>query len=88
MAANPEDVALEIDVRATQSLLASAEPCCLLDCREPAECAIVRLEGAVPVPMGEIPARIGELDAATARNLVTAGRNNAEYGDCGEASKR
>ena len=70
MAANFEDVALEIDVRATESLLDSAEPCCLLDCREPAECAIVCLEGAVRIPMGEIPSRVGELAGFQNQRLI------------------
>lgn len=32
-----------------------------LDVREPAEHAIARIEGAVLVPMREVPARLGEL---------------------------
>ncbi|MBL8878870.1 MAG: hypothetical protein JNG88_07100 [Phycisphaerales bacterium] len=34
----------------------------LLDCREPDEVAICRIDGARHVPMGEIPARLSELD--------------------------
>ena len=34
----------------------------LLDVREPEEVAIVCLEGAVHIPMGDIPGRIHELD--------------------------
>jgi len=36
----------------------------LLDVREPWECAIARLPGCVQIPLGELPARWGELDAA------------------------
>ena len=34
----------------------------LLDCREPWEYQTARMEGAVNIPMGEIPARVQELD--------------------------
>lgn len=34
----------------------------LLDVREPEEVAIVRLPGAVHIPMGEVPGRLHELD--------------------------
>jgi len=34
----------------------------LLDVREPEEVAIVRLSGAVHIPMGEVPGRLHELD--------------------------
>jgi len=34
----------------------------LLDVREPAEVAVAAVAGAVHIPMGEIPARLAELD--------------------------
>ncbi len=34
----------------------------LLDCREAMELEIARIEGALHIPMGEIPTRIAELD--------------------------
>lgn len=34
----------------------------LLDVREPWEVATARIEGSLPIPMGEIPARLQELD--------------------------
>ncbi len=36
----------------------------LLDCREPVELSLARIDGAVHIPMGEIPARLAELDAS------------------------
>ena len=36
----------------------------LLDVREDHELAVARLPQAVHIPMGEVPARIGELDAS------------------------
>ena len=53
----------EIDVHELQSLLltdrGSVE---LVDVREPWEVAKCSIEGSRPVPMGEIAARLGELD--------------------------
>ncbi len=46
--------------------LARGEPVELLDVREPFERAIVRLEGETHIPLGELPARVGELDPARA----------------------
>jgi rhodanese-related sulfurtransferase len=54
--------AIEIDVHAVEALRASAEPFLLLDCREPDEHAIARIDGAVIIPMGEIPERLGEIE--------------------------
>lgn len=45
--------------------LDSGEKLLLLDVREPEEVAIVRIDGAVHIPMGDIPARVQELDPAT-----------------------
>ena len=42
--------------------LDAGQPLVLLDVREPEEVGIVRLEGAVHIPMGEIPGRLHELD--------------------------
>ena len=36
----------------------------LLDVREEWELGIARVEGAVHIPMGDVPARLGELDPA------------------------
>ena len=42
---------------------AGGEPLVLLDVREPFEVEIANIPGALHVPMREIPARAGELDA-------------------------
>ena len=34
----------------------------LLDCREPEEIAIARIDGALQIPMGDIPTRLQSLD--------------------------
>jgi rhodanese-related sulfurtransferase len=52
-----------VELRATEALL-------LLDCREPEEYAIARVEGSLLMPMRQIPERLGELDAWRERPLV------------------
>ena len=43
-------------------LLDSAHPLVLLDVREPEEVALVRIAGALHIPMADIPGRLHELD--------------------------
>lgn len=43
----------------------SAGTLVLVDVREPAEVREARIPGAVTIPLGQLPARLGELDAAT-----------------------
>ena len=52
----------EIDALEAARRLASDSPPVLLDVREAEELAIVAMEGAVHIPMGEIPSRSIELD--------------------------
>lgn len=52
----------EIDVHALQRKLSAAEGCVLLDVREPYEVELARIEGANLIPLGQLSARLGELD--------------------------
>jgi adenylyltransferase/sulfurtransferase len=54
----------EIDVHRLKSRMAEGTPFVLLDVREHAEIAVCCLPGSVVIPLGELPARLGELDAA------------------------
>lgn len=54
----------EIDVHQLKSRMEEESPFVLLDVREPAEIAVCCLPGSVVIPLGELPARLGELDAA------------------------
>ena len=51
----------EIDCRSVRSKLERREPMLLLDCREPEEYALVKIDGAQLWPMSELSERIGEL---------------------------
>lgn len=50
----PTEVKARLDARAPDFVL--------LDCREPEELAIARIEGALHIPMGDIPTRLQSLD--------------------------
>jgi rhodanese-related sulfurtransferase len=66
----PPPLPLEIDVEGVADLRRRGEGFLLLDCREPDEHAIARLPGAVLVPMGQIPERLGELEAYRSGRVV------------------
>ncbi len=67
----------EIDVHALKARIDQATPFVLLDVREPAEIEIARLPGAVAIPLGELPGRLGELDpsAETIVHCKAGGRS-------------
>ena len=66
-----DEVPLEISPPEAAAILAApTEPCLLLDCRTPEEHATARIEGAVLLPMQEIAARVGELEAWRGRTIV------------------
>ncbi len=59
----------EIDALALVRELGSDRPPVLLDVREPHEWEIAHVEGATLIPLGELPARLGELESH--RPIVT-----------------
>lgn len=61
---------LEIDCQSTQRLLEGGEDLLLVDCREPEEYAIARIEGALLVPMSELAERVAELEPHRARHII------------------
>jgi adenylyltransferase/sulfurtransferase len=61
----PERTAAEVAER-----LQRGEPLLLLDVREPAEADKARIEGARLVPLGELEARLGELEAWRERPVI------------------
>ena len=61
---------LEIDCRGVQAHLAASGDFLLLDCREPDEQQLVRIEGAMLLPMSQLVARAAELEAYRDYQLV------------------
>lgn len=57
-------MAVDISVEELASRRAGEPNLVLLDVREPDEVAAAHIDGAVYIPMREIPQRIGELDAS------------------------
>lgn len=57
-------MAADISVEELAARRAAEPNLVLLDVREPDEVATARIDGAVHIPMREIAARIGELDAS------------------------
>lgn len=59
----PFQEALEISVpEAARRHAAGEDGFVLLDIREPQELAVASIEGAVHIPMGDLPGKLGELD--------------------------
>lgn len=57
----PSESVPEISVRQLKEKLDRQENVVLLDIREPHEVKLARIEGAVHIPMGEVPQRVEEL---------------------------
>lgn len=66
----PTDYPLEIDVRETDALIQCGEDFLLVDVRQPEEYQIAALPGAVLIPLGELPARLEELEPYRERRIV------------------
>lgn len=65
-----QDLPLGVDVQTVDSLLAAKSPFLLLDCRQPDEYQIARIDGAELIPMGELPQRLGELEPYRQQRIV------------------
>jgi rhodanese-related sulfurtransferase len=61
---------IDIDVASVKKLRDQNESFVFLDCREPSEIATAKIDGTVPIPMRDIPARIAELEAHKAGRIV------------------
>jgi rhodanese-related sulfurtransferase len=60
----------EITPREVVALRDAGEKICLIDCREPGEWALCKIEGANLVPMRDVPSRLQELDAQADQTLL------------------
>ena len=67
---------------AAQCLTESPDTTVLLDVREAPELAIAQIAGAVHIPMGEIPARLAEIDTTkTIICMCHGGMRSAQVAD-------
>lgn len=65
-----EATPMEIDCRAVRAKLDAKEDFLFVDCREPGEYALVHIEGTKLLPLGDTPARVGELEAYRERPII------------------
>ena len=63
-------LSLEISCRDLHEKLEAGHDLVIVDCREPDEHALVAIEGAVLIPLGELPDRVAELAAHRNRLVV------------------
>jgi rhodanese-related sulfurtransferase len=61
---------LEVDCQGVQQLRTAGQPLVLLDCREPEEYAIAKIDGSQLLPMSEIESRLSELEGQQAEPIV------------------
>lgn len=61
---------IEIDVETLRDKLAAGDDVLLIDCREPHEHELVRLDPAILIPMSEMAARVEELRPHRDREVV------------------
>jgi molybdopterin/thiamine biosynthesis adenylyltransferase/rhodanese-related sulfurtransferase len=77
--ATPEPKLPELGPRALRAMLDAGEDLLLLDVREPFEAEIARIPGARLIPLGQLEARLAELDPWRVRDVVvhcrTGGRS-------------
>lgn len=64
------DLPLNIDVTTVKQLLDSGKPFVLLDVRNPDEYATAKIEGSTFIPMGELQARLSELEQHKQDHIV------------------
>lgn len=63
-------IPLNIDVHAVKALLDDRTSFLLLDCREPDEYQVARIEPGQLIPMGELPGRLADLEAYRDQPIV------------------
>lgn len=60
----------EVDPAGLRAMISSGSSLVLLDVREPFEVAAGSIPGAVPIPLGQVPSRVGELDPDTTTVVI------------------
>jgi len=66
----PDVFPIEITCRDVQTKQAGAGDFYFLDCREPDEAAVAKIEGATLIPMSQLAERIGELEEHRGREVI------------------
>ncbi len=66
----PDNLPIEIDVRQVDQLVQYGEDMLFLDVRQPDEYRTASIAGTVLIPLGELGARLGELEPYRDRRIV------------------
>jgi rhodanese-related sulfurtransferase len=61
---------IEIDCRAVKARLDEGRPFVFLDCREPEEVAVAKINGTLLIPMSQLAERVGELAARQGDEII------------------
>ena len=61
---------MEVDCQTVQAKRIANEDFLFVDCREPEEYEIVRIEGAQLLPMSQLQARVSELEPHRTREII------------------
>jgi len=64
------ELPVEVSCRDVAALRKAGEDFCFIDCREQDEYDLVRISGARLLPMSELGARVGELEAHKSERIV------------------
>ena len=65
-----EDYPSEVSVHDTKALVESNSDVTLVDCREPREYAIARIEGSILIPIDELADRVSELQEYREKRII------------------
>ncbi|HVJ87018.1 MAG TPA: rhodanese-like domain-containing protein [Caulifigura sp.] len=63
-------VPIEIDITATKSKLDAGEALFFVDCREPDEYAVAKIDGATLIPMSELANRVAEFQPHANKPII------------------
>lgn len=63
------ELPIEVDCRSTAAQMRDGQAL-LLDCRQPEEYATAKIEGALLIPMSELPQRLSELEQHRERRVI------------------
>jgi len=64
------ELPMGIDVQTVKALLDAGTSFYFMDCREPDEFQVARIEGAELIPMGQLPSRLPELESYRSGRVV------------------
>ncbi len=71
------DPAREITPREVKARLDAKRSILLIDCRQPHEWDLTRIDGAILIPLADLPGRLGELEGSEDREIIVYCRSGS-----------